>query len=276
MITSEEGQFLEKQVQEKMQSIMDDLVVEQLNRSCVFLRLDENNLVGNLTNQTLIKDGSTKVWIWQAGLQATRDPPRRVSPLKMKASASEENLRFAVDTFSRCLGDSDVGLFLSGKNLHVWQAIRKELSQLKPRPAMRELSLDVDEQQLVKRIRLGSRIGSVETSETYMMIMKNSKSFAKLRSGPRRFCGGNSAFKRMSNAPILEKSAMARASVDERERLFRGVVASDKWAPNKSNEEEDDEEEDDADATVAIPAGDVVLFHMEHHPKVQNPQQIES
>ena len=105
---------------------------------------------------------------------------------------------------------------------------------------------------------------------------------------------GNTAFRTMQNAPILETAAMHKVSCKERDAVFRNIVGTDRWNPGvgrksagasaapaaaapatpaaaaaaaaESESEECNEENPLAGCTDA--EGNVVLFHMEMHPKI--------
>ena len=200
----------------------------------------------------------------------------------MKGSASEENLRFCFDVTSRSLGDGDVALWVSGKNSFVWAAIKKEVSSLRPRVGSRELCLEVDQEQLMTFLRVGSnQVGTIDPQEPYLLMMKSKRAMLQRKSGPRRFVGGNSAFKCMGGLPLLRKAGMLQVSVDEKERCFRGVAPTEKWLPHKArlsaagataaatDPDDDEEQDDDLDTAMPDSSGKVVLFWMEMHPKAR-------
>ena len=125
------------------------------------------------------------------------------------------------------------------------------------------------------------------------MVAKDSKCFKDRRPAARRFVPGNTAFKTMQNVPLLEKAAMMKVPSKEREAILRNVVGTDKWTPGLgrkssggggaatgpgapaaaagSDEEEEAGDEDDPLAGTTDADGNVVLFHMELHPKVSRP-----
>lgn len=279
-VTDKEAQALQEQYETAKEALLDVLATEQMSRYIVFLHHDDASLMDKLMGQPMLNDGSVKLWSWSAGLQATKDPPLKVSPYRMKGYASEENLKLCIDVTSRCLGESDTALWFSGKNSFVWAAIKKEVGNLRPRVGARELCLEVDTQQLMSYLRVdANRAGTIDPQEPYLLMMKTRRALLQRKSGPRRFVGGNSAFKCMAGLPLLRKSAMLHVPVDERERCFRGVAPTEKWCPNKSRasagaapasgdlDDEEEDHEDDLDTAMPDASGKVVLFWMEMHPK---------
>ena len=111
-----------------------------------------------------------------------------------------------------------------------------------------------------------NRVGSIDLKDTYFKVTKTPP--RRTKGVPRRFLPGNTAFKTMSMAPLLEKEGMTKIPLEERERLFRGVTGSDKYtsgpltnvtgvppaqpaqpvAAQKKKEEEDDDEEAEEDS----------------------------
>ena len=172
-VTDEEAETLQQQCEVAKEALLGVLATEQMSRYVVFLHHEDGNLRDKLLGQPMLKDGSTKLWVWSAGLQATKDPPAKVNPYRMKGSASEESLRFCFDVTSRSLGDGDVALWFSGKNSFVWAAIKKEVSSLRPRVGSRELCLEVDQEQLMTCLRVGSnQVGTIDPQEPYLLMMK--------------------------------------------------------------------------------------------------------
>ena len=131
-------------------------------------------------------------------------------------------------------------------------------------------------------------------AEIYFHIVKSAKCWKDRRPTARRFVPGNTAFRTMQNAPILETAAMHKVSCKERDAVFRNIVGTDRWNPGvgrksagasaapaaaapatpaaaaaaaaESESEECNEENPLAGCTDA--EGNVVLFHMEMHPKI--------
>jgi hypothetical protein len=103
----------------------------------------------------------------------------------------------------------------------------------------------------------------------------------KSRGVPRRFVPGNTAFRSMRGLPILKLEDMITVGVDERERVFRTIIPSEKFNPrlggaSKGNVEDEDEEMDepdepdpDAGGMGLNKSGKVPLFYMELHPKAR-------
>ena len=49
------------------------MCIEVIQRSVVFYRMDEPNLLDKLTAQPVMNQGAVKMFHWAAGVQATKD-----------------------------------------------------------------------------------------------------------------------------------------------------------------------------------------------------------
>ena len=83
--------------------------------------------------------------VWNAGLQATKDPAAKTSPYRMKASMDDTSLAWCVDAMVKSMADTDIGLFLSGRNKNIYSEILREFRAIKPRLKCLERTLEPDE-----------------------------------------------------------------------------------------------------------------------------------
>ena len=124
-VTEEELTQLQKEYDTIKTKVLDDLASEHTQRLVVVLHMEDTQLAEKLDSQPLFKDGSVRLWNWHAGLQATKDPSPKTSPIRIKATANEEHLKLSVGTIAGRLGERDTALFMPGRNAFVWAAIKK-------------------------------------------------------------------------------------------------------------------------------------------------------
>lgn len=293
-VTEEEAAALKKEFATKQQTLLMEMGSAYLSCNVLLLSWSDPNLEATLCSHPLLQDGAAKLFCWSAGLDATKDPPGRMSVYRMKASADEARMASSVDLTSKLLKEADSAIFLSGRNQLLHKDMRKAIQSLKPKVGLKEMTLVPDEAELLKALHGEGRnaYGSIDASEQYIHVVKNNKLWKERRPTQRRFVPGNTAFKNMSGLPILDKAAMQKVASKEREAIFRGIMGTDKWNPGGSkktaaasapaastgtataaadNAASSDEEDD-----PGIPAenqglmdseGNVTLFFMEQHPK---------
>ena len=149
-VTEDEAAALRKSFDEKYEDLMANMAQEYLASNCLLLTWTSPTLVDSLTGHPLTKDGASKLFMWQAGLDATTGPSGRNSIYRMKASADEARLGSAIDITAKLMRDLDTGLFLSGRNNLLAKDMKKKLQSLKPRPGIKELLMSPDEEVLLK------------------------------------------------------------------------------------------------------------------------------
>ena len=251
----------------------------------MFLLHSDTSLHRKIEAQPMIKDGASRLFFFNAGTDATKDPSKRMSTYRMKASCDEDHLREMIDISSRLMGESDSGIIISGRNQLMHRDAKKFIAALKPKIPTRDLAMEPDEEQLLRFIRADTNVvGTVDARDQYIQF---GKSLQKRKGEPRRFVPGNTAFKIMGHLPVLDKSCMVQIPYDERETVFRSVQGSDRWQPGKKgaggkaypdDEDIESEEEegavDDAQDAVAVVDGSapVVFFWMELHPRAPRAQ----
>ena len=277
-VTQEEAKELESLYQKKKQIELNNMATEFLNKNG-FMLLWGQKVVDDLSAHALLKDGAAKLFMWNAGLDATKDPPGKMSCYRMKASADEERMTQAVDISARLLGEPDAAIFISGKNGLIAKDLKKTLQQCKPKLGVHELFMEPDEGAYLQAVHGENRasVGSIDPKDVYFHVIKNPSKWKDRKPTVRRFVPGNTAFKSMSGLPILQKHAMLKAPAKERKAIFRGVMGSDKWTPGlkkaaKGCDSESEEvvpmEDESDDAANGDVDGNVILFFMELHPKV--------
>ena len=291
-VTEEEAAALKKEFAAKQQHLLMEMSTAYLSTNVLLLSWSDPNLEATLCSHPLMKDGAAKLFSWMAGLDATKDPPGKMSIYRMKASADEARMASSVDLTSKLLREPDSAVFLSGRNQLLHKDLKKAIQTLKPKVGMKEMTLVPDEAELLKALHGEGRnaYGSIDASEQYIHVVKTNKLWKERRPTQRRFVPGNTAFRNMSGLPILEKAAMVKVPAKERENIFRGVVGTDKWNPGTKKastapapaaaaaappaaaaEDEEEEEEEDAAANpsdgLMDSEGNVTLFFLEQHPK---------
>ena len=185
---------------------------EMLDQRIVFLSHEDTapSMIEKVTAQPMMKDGAARLWSFNPGLDATKDPPRRVTPIRMKASMDEKHMKDAVTMVATCMTDADTAVFLTGRNALIEKDIRKELLSIKPKLSVKQLAMEPDSEQYLQVIRIDSnRAGTVDPREIYYQVTKSQQG-RKKKGTSRRFVTGNTAFKTMSHLPVLRKAAMVK------------------------------------------------------------------
>ena len=294
-VTEEEAAALKKEFATKQQTLLLEMGSAYLSCNVLLLSWSDPNLEATLCSHPLMKDGAAKLFSWMAGLDATKDPPGKMSIYRMKASADETRVASSVDLTSKLLREADSAIFLSGRNQLLHKDMKKAIQSLKPKVGLKEMTLVPDEAELLKALHGEGRnaYGSIDASEQYIHVAKNNKLWKERRPTQRRFVPGNTAFKNMTGLPILDKAAMLKVASKEREAIFRGVMGTDKWNPGTkktasapaastgtataatpaadNNAASSDEEDDPAISAdnqgLMDSEGNVTLLFMEQHPK---------
>ena len=142
----------------------------------------------------------------------------------------------------------------------------------------------------------GTQSGSLDVSDPYLLIAKRPSCFKNRKAVERKFVGGNTAIWTMSRLPVLTKEQMTKVTNEDREAVYKGVIASDKWGkkrkadaagadgaaePKAGDKDDDDDDSDDDDdagedakgSEAGTPAilnlsEEVVMCWMELHPRV--------
>ena len=289
-ISAGESEVLQQEYNIAQAKLYDEFAEEHLAKNVLKLNYEEPHLFDKISTQPMIGEGSARLFMYNAGTDCTKDPPRYCSPYRMKAAADEDHLDFAVGCMAKLLSDADSGIFISGRNNLIMRDMKRQISALKPKVGVKELEMEPDEAQFMAHIRIDSnKMGSIDTKDPYLHIVKSSRVWKSRRSVPRRFVPGNTAFKKMAPLPVLSKDAMTKIAHAEREQVFRTVLATDRWSPkgNKGatkvtvdddvdEDEEEEECQDEAAPAVVDTACEVVFYWMELHPRVISAQSIPS
>jgi hypothetical protein len=155
--------------------------------------------------------------------------------------------------------------------------ILKEAKACKPKLVVKERAMEPDEEAYLRLVRTDqSNMGTVDPTDHFVSITKKNNKSNYTKGTPRRFVGGNTAFKTMANLPILIKSEMITVPLADRNRVFKTIQSTDKYnSSGKKDAEADDddgsqEDELDPDANDILQtdsSGRVVFWWMELHPK---------
>ena len=258
------------------------------NNVCL-LTWKDADLLGKISMQPMIKDGTTRLWFFNSGCDCTKDPAKRLGPYRMKSSVDDEHLKTAVDITLRMLADPDTGIFTSGRNVKVEKELRRAFGAAKPALGLKHMTMEPDEDQVSLLLRLhDSAVGSVDLADYYLHVLKSPKHWKMKKVTKRRFVPGSTAFSKMRDIPTLAKDQMTKVPQEVRELVFRGVAGSDKFSPFTKSKDaakdgetpvkpvEEEEVVDDANddgldeeqCAIINPKDKVVFFHMELHVKV--------
>ena len=282
-VTDEEAKELEGLYEKKKADCLTTMATEFVHKNAVLLHWNQNQVIDQLMAHPLCQDGAAKLFTWQAGLDATKDPMGRQSVYRMKACADEQRMLASLSATARMMTEADSAIFVSGRNNLISKDLKKELNCFKPKLGLKEMSMEPDEEQYLSAVHGEGRsaVGSIDPRDVYFHVVKTPKQWKDRKPAARRFVPGNTAFKTMSKLPVLSKQAMLKASSKEREAIFRGVTGSDRWSPNKKTNkyDVDDDDEDEAENVAATEEGpeivsadgQVILFYMELHPKAITP-----
>ena len=298
-ISKTEGEALEQKYKAAVENAWEEMAADHVNKSVLILKWTPN-LLKDVTAQPMVKDGAAKLWFFASGLDATKDPPKGYSMYRFKAGIDEEHLKAAIDIVSRTMTSADTFFIMSGRNTLVHKEAKKMLHALRPKVGFKDLTLEPDEAAIAKVLHLESNAyGSVDVTEPYFQVVKDTGVWKNRKCEDRRFVPGNTAFRRMTSVPIMAKADMITVTFVEREAAFRNVVASDKFSHScrggskgvivqvtgvnlpvtKEKDEDGDEpiEDDDdvdmepsaaASPDIVDPASKVIFFPMEYHQRV--------
>ena len=103
-----------------------------------------------LCGHPLTKDGASKLFCWQAGLDATTGPTGRTSIYRMKAAADETRVDSSIDMMAKLMPDLDSALFFSGRNTLIAKDLKKKIQALKPKLGVKEMQISPDEEVLLR------------------------------------------------------------------------------------------------------------------------------
>ena len=294
IISKQEGDALEEKYKATVENEWEAMAAEHVNKTVLIMKWTPN-LLKDLTVQPMVQDGAAKVWFFSSGLDATKDPPKSYSMYRFKAGIDEAHITAAIDIAARTMTAADTFFVMSGRNKLVHKEVKKILQELRPKFGIKDLILEPDEVAITKVLHLESNAyGSVDVTEPYFQVVKEANEWKQRKCEERRFVPGNTAFRRMTNVPILTKPEMTTVTVLEREAAFRNVVATDKFThatrggtkgvtvpvTKEKDEDADDPPEDDDDELdmmeisaaagpeIVDPASKVVFFLMEYHQRV--------
>jgi hypothetical protein len=284
-ISQEEGAKLKKDYDVLVDLELVQLAKEYLTKNVLMVHWGQS-VLDVISQQPMLQDGAARLWHFNGGLDATKNPPKAYSPWRMKGSIDEDHWKVSLDVASKMIGSHDTFIVLSGRNTLFYKDAKKAIQGLRPKVGYKDLVIEPDETQVAKVLRLeANSYGSVDMSEQYLQIVKDNKTWGTRLSQERRFVPGNTAFRKMSQTPVLFRANMTTIQHCEREKVLKTVLGSDKYSratasaeadDGKPTAEDEDEEnpEEDADASaqpaVVEPESQVVFFWMESHPRVGN------
>ena len=91
--------------------------------------MKEAGLDEKIAAQPMIRDGSARTWMFNAGLQATREPRKHHSPFRMKAAMDEDYMKTMVKIYSALGSSSDTAFFVTGRNSAIAKSIHATLKR---------------------------------------------------------------------------------------------------------------------------------------------------
>ena len=280
-VSKEEAEELEKVFAEKTDEVIKKAASTFLSNHLLCLKWG-SGIMQALSEQPMVKDGAARLFLFNAGCDATKDPAKKLNGYRMKSSVDEAHITSMVEVTSRLMGDADTALIISGRNQAFYKDAKKMVASLKPKVGLKELAMEPDEAALTKVMRLeANSSGTVDMRDGYLMFVKDNKLWKFRKSHERRFVPGNTAFKVMRGIPVQTLDQMEKVTFADREATFRGVVGSDKWTPGATSQasvqaednEEEAEEDDEEGECVAAPglvdlSSLVVYWCMDLHPRV--------
>ena len=287
-ISEEEAGSLKKVYEVKMTEVYKQMAEEHINKNLIFLTWSQD-LLKSLEEQPMIKSGAARLWWFNGGTDSTKDPYNKASPYRMKSLPDEDHSTRMIDLTSKFLTEADTGIIVSGRNHLFMRDCRKAVNALRPRVSCKSLEIQPDEAQVLPHLRVdANNTGTIDLADPYLQFVKHSKVWKSRKGVARRFVPGNTALRVMAGVPILTKENMTTVSFTVREAVFKHVAGSDKWAPGNKHrlvkdtaeqeeEEKDEKEEEEEEEEEQVDQGpgdiidtlqQVVLFFMEHHPRV--------
>lgn len=95
VISEEEGAALLKEYKKATDTLLNTMAEDFVSRNVIFFNREMHgkSLAEKIGAQPMIQDGASRLWFFNAGLDCTRDPPRSMSPWRMKACVDEDQLR---------------------------------------------------------------------------------------------------------------------------------------------------------------------------------------
>jgi hypothetical protein len=86
-VSEEELTQLESDYKRMKDECIQNLAEDFLRKHLIVFRHDEKDLLMKIAAQPLMQDGASKIYIWNAGTESTKDPPSYLSPHRMKAAS---------------------------------------------------------------------------------------------------------------------------------------------------------------------------------------------
>ena len=208
-ISEDEGQRLRKAHQKTTRDVLENAAQDVFKKHVVLFHAKEAGLDDKIAAQPMIKDGSARTWMFNAGLQATRDPRKHQSPFRMKAAMDEDYRNKCVKVYSALGSNSDTAFFVTGRNSAIARSINATLNkEVKPKARITTRRLEPDTDEFMKVCRCGDmKAGSLDPADTMYQVNKNYMNRGSgLKAGPRRFLPGNIALQNFSGIPFLKKA----------------------------------------------------------------------
>ena len=126
-VSAAEAVQLENDFTKSKEDIVGKPADEFLERTVILFKYSDGlDLTDKISQQPMMKDGSARMFHYSAGLDATRDPRRKQSPLRMKASADEEHLKGCIKVTTAVMSEADSAYFISGLQ---WEPLRCYMTQ---------------------------------------------------------------------------------------------------------------------------------------------------
>ena len=188
----------------------------------VLLSHDDPKCLDNMSKPQFMKEDTSKLFHWDGGLQATKDPIHGNHYLRMHASVDEENLKNSIEYFAKLKHEKDAAVFCSGRNKKVGKEIRKQLGALKPKVNKTECTLEVDTEQALQDLTWArSRAGTVDLMDSFTRVLGN-RSYMRINTAePRRYLSGNTALRSMRGVPYLKPDDMIKVILKKVVRKIR-------------------------------------------------------
>ena len=153
---------------------------KQLGKGETFSTWADTDVENKLLNQPSMQDGAAKLWFFNAGCDCTKEPTKRGSLYRMKSAVDEVHLNSAVSMVSKCLGEGDACIFVSGRNSIVYTDMKRLFTALKPKVGIRELAMEPAEDQLLRNIRIeGSCMSTIDPKDPILVRLEECKDVYK-------------------------------------------------------------------------------------------------
>ena len=131
-VSDAEGAKLRKEFEAAKAGVLSDAAKNHIQQNVCFMTWGDN-IMKQLESQPLMADGAARLFFFNAGTDATKDPRNKQNPYRMKASVDEGHMESYFEVMSKWMGEADTGIVISGRNSKFYKEAKKQVMSLKPK-----------------------------------------------------------------------------------------------------------------------------------------------